>query len=81
MQQNKSCEKCGSKKIIKGAKIKDFSHANIKRNLIIEIIKSKNFLFKNTEKREVLSDICGNCGRIELYIDDYDELWKIYNGN
>lgn len=80
MHKNKSCEKCGSIKIIKDAKIIDFSHANIKRDLIIEIIKSKNILYENTEKRKVLSNICCNCGNIELYIDDYDELWKIYNG-
>lgn len=73
MIKNKTCKKCGSDKIIQGVNIIDYSHANIKRNLSLEIKKTKS------EKGEILSSICGNCGNLELYVVNYKKIWKIYN--
>ena len=68
------------KKKIKDARIINFSHANIKRNLIIEMKETKNLTtLKKSEKRIITPHICGNCGYIELYVEDYKKLWVIYN--
>lgn len=79
MIKNVACKKCGSNKIIQGVKIIDYSHGNIKRNLSLETSKTKSFLSKKREKSEISTNICGNCGNIELYAVDYKKLWEIYN--
>ena len=82
MSNNKSCKKCGSNKIIQEVKIIDFSHGNIKRNLSVEIYKTKGFFNKKNERSEIISTICGNCGncgKMELYAKNYEKLWNIYN--
>lgn len=79
MSNNKSCKKCGSNKIIQEIRIIDFSHGNIKRNLSVEIDKTKVFFNKKSERSKIVSTICGNCGKMELYAKNYEKLWNIYN--
>lgn len=79
MNKNKTCKKCNSNKIIQGVKIIDYSHGNVKRNLSLEINKTKSLFHKKYIKSEILSDICGNCGNVELNVNNFDKLWEIYN--
>ena len=78
MENNATCPKCSSEKIIQGARLKDFGHGNIKRNLILEVVKSEAFLFTDSESRELLADVCGNCGNVELKVENFEQLWKSY---
>ena len=79
MTKNKTCTKCNSNKIIQGVKIIDYSHGNIKRNLSLEIDKTKNLFHKKSVSSDILSDICGNCGNVELNVINYKKLWEVYN--
>lgn len=79
MTKNKTCTKCNSNKIIQGVKIIDYSHGNIKRNLSLEIDKTKKLFHKKSVNSEILTDICGNCGNVELNVINYEKLWEIYN--
>lgn len=81
MIKNETCKMCGSDKIIQGVKMLDFGHANIKRSLSLEVDKSKGFFHKNIEKSDISTNVCGNCGNIELYAINYHELWEFYNSN
>ncbi|WP_179320911.1 hypothetical protein [Winogradskyella helgolandensis] len=72
------CKNCDSTKIIKDAKITDFGHANIKNNLSIHIKETDSIFFNKSVKSEILAQICGNCGKIELKINNPKELWNAY---
>jgi len=72
------CKKCDSVKIIRDSKITDFGHANIKKNLSIHIKETDSMFFNKSVKGEILADICGSCGNIDLKISNPKELWDAY---
>lgn len=79
MTKNLTCPKCNSNKIIDGAKIIDYSHGNIKRNLSLELVIKKRSEGKKKLSSIIVSDICGNCGNVELRAINYERLWNFYS--
>ncbi len=73
-----TCKNCGSNKIIRNVKIVEYGHGNIKKNLTVQITKSKDKLFDQIEKGELLTDICGECGNIKLRINNFKNLWEAH---
>lgn len=73
------CAKCGSDKIIPEARIVDYGHSNIKRDLTVELIKKKGIIYNDVEKGELSANICGQCGNVELNVSNYEKLWEVYS--
>ena len=50
-----------------------------KHDLAIELHgKPEALFFKDTRKGVLKATVCGQCGRVELSIDNPQELWAIY---
>ncbi|MBQ4818747.1 hypothetical protein [Aquimarina sp. MMG016] len=79
---NPKCTNCGSDKIIEGLNIVDNAADYMKQNLSIETIKNPNaFLFKGSNKYELKAKVCGSCGKVEMTIDNPEELWNDHKRN
>lgn len=76
---NKTCPICNSEKYITNLKISDYGHMHHKKDLSIEIDTTPNNLInKGTRNHIILSDVCCNCGKVELHIENPEELWDEY---
>ena len=73
------CAKCGSDNIIPEARILDYGHSNIKRDLTVELIKKKGIIFNDVEQGELSANICGKCGNVEFSVSNYAKLWDVYS--
>jgi hypothetical protein len=79
MSQTLSCVKCGSGKIIPGARIIDTGKHSI-RNLSVCIKKDPNaILLQEPELGELKAIICCACGHTELVTDNLDKLWEAWH--
>ena len=58
--------------------IVDFGHANTKNNLSVQIKTTNNFFFNKFEKGNLKAQICGSCGKVELKVDNPNDLWQAY---
>lgn len=75
------CRKCGSTKIMKDTVISDFVDYGASQNLSVRIQKTDRAFFNQYAKAEIVSDICGNCGHMELKVANPKELWDAYSKN
>ncbi|WGK63948.1 hypothetical protein [Croceiramulus getboli] len=73
-----TCRRCQSTKIIEDARITDFAHGNVKKNLSVHIKTTDKIFFNQFEQGELLAQICGSCGHVELKIRDPQALWEAY---
>lgn len=76
--ENKNCAKCGSNKTIDRVNITDVGHYNEKNDLSIHIQTTNRVLFNRSVKSKLLANICCNCGKVELSINNPNELWDAY---
>ena len=76
--KNRIFGKCGSDKIIDDIQIIDHGHAGIKRKLSFKI-PIKGGMFKRSIQGAILPRLCGSCGNIELYVDDFQAIWNKYH--
>ncbi len=74
----KVCEKCNSNKVIENVKITDLGHGNQKSNLSIYFKTTDRVLFNDYTISEISAKVCCACGKVELSIDNPDELWEAY---
>lgn len=77
-----SCSKCGSEKVIPDISIVDHGYYDTQHELAIEMpANPKARFFKDTRKAVLKAAVCGQCGFVELSIDNYRELWDVYETN
>ena len=77
--QQDTCLRCGSPRIIRNVRIVDRSHANRRRDLCAELYEDPGALiFKGTHEARLLGNICADCGHVEVYIINPQELWEVY---
>lgn len=72
------CKKCGSTKIMEDIILSDYVVYGIPKNLSVRLKKTNRVLFNEYAKTDIISDICGNCGHMELKIANPKELWETY---
>jgi len=73
-----TCNKCGSNKIIKEARVVDYGHGNVKKNLSVYIQKTDKVFFNKFEQGELIAQICGSCGDVKFTISNANALWEAY---
>ena len=77
----KECSNCKSNNIISNVRIIDHGHGDYKRDLALETYKDPNAIFfKGTKRFPLKTEVCSNCGKVEFYIDNPQELMK-HNDN
>lgn len=56
----------------------DYGHANVKKNLSVQIQKTDKIFFNRFEQGELIAQICGSCGDVEFTISNANALWEAY---
>ena len=64
---------------MRNVKIVDHGYMDSKHDLAIELHgKPDAWLDKDTHKGVLSATVCGQCGKVELSVDNPQELWEIY---
>lgn len=73
------CSKCNSDKIIPKAKVIDRGDYNSEGDLVVAIDENPDALiFKERFRTTTIAKVCGNCGFIEFYANNPNELYQAY---
>lgn len=79
MNEITACAKCGSDKIIPRVNLTEKGHLNVTDALTIQIHENPDSLFfRSTQTGKLHAMICGNCGYVETYVDNHEELYSAY---
>ena len=75
-----NCSKCGSSKVVPRARVIDRAHygadgGNVR---VAAARKPQAFVFKGLEAADMHARVCGDCGAVELFIDDAAEVYAAY---
>ena len=73
------CSGCGSAQLIPNVKIVDHFYMNLKHDLSIEFHgRPDALILKDTHRGVLRAAVCGECGKVELSVDNPRELWEIH---
>jgi hypothetical protein len=79
MTQPENCSKCNSTKIIPNARIIDRGDYNSVRDLSVQVYEDPEaLLFKGVHEGQLTARICGDCGYVEMYVDNPAELYEVF---
>ncbi|HVQ35928.1 MAG TPA: hypothetical protein VMS31_00245 [Pyrinomonadaceae bacterium] len=79
MPQTETCSKCQSAKIIPQARIIDRADYSVNADLTVHVYENPEALiFKGTSKGTLRARICGECGYVETYVENPEELYSAY---
>lgn len=79
MNEITKCAKCGSDKIIPRVSLVERGHYNVPDALTIRVDEKPDALFfKSSQTGKLYARICGNCGYVETYVDNHEELYSAY---
>ena len=69
------CLRCGSEKIMQDVLIRD----GMGSGLNILVINTQASIFQKTKKEALKAAICGECGNVELSVNNPKQLWEHYS--
>ena len=73
------CAKCGSTKIVPGARVIDRAHYGTDSgNVQVAAARRPHKWFKLQEKVDVFARVCGECGFAEFFVDEPALLYEAY---
>lgn len=75
---SRACLKCGSKKIIPDTRIYDQGEHSDGRLQVVVYGDPGALIFKDRMFKQLRADICGECGHVELTVDEPQELYEHY---
>ena len=79
MAQTEKCSKCKSPKVIPRARIIDRADYNLNGDLTIHVYENPDALiFKGATEGTLQARICGECGYVETYVENPEELYTAY---
>lgn len=80
MTETTACVKCKSEKIVPAARIMDRGHySGDAGNLSLVVYEDPDaLLFKGSHEGSLFGRVCGECGYTELYLENPQELYEIY---
>jgi DNA-directed RNA polymerase subunit RPC12/RpoP len=73
------CPKCGSSKIIPKARILDQGQHSDGDLKVVIYGNPEALIFKNRLYGKLTADICGDCGHVELRVENPEELYDHYH--
>jgi hypothetical protein len=76
----RECRECGSKRLIPDVPIIDQNAMGESPGTLgLAVDGAPNaWIFKDRAHGQILADICGECGHVELYIPNADKLYRKY---
>ena len=79
MTDIENCSKCKSPNVIPRARIIDRADYNITTDLTVHVYENPDaMIFKGTHTGILRASICGECGYVETYIENPQELYSAY---
>lgn len=73
------CAACGSEKMMTDVRVVDYWDHGLRRDLALEMVKNPDaWIFKGTKQGILKATVCGDCGRVEMKVDNPHELWEVY---
>jgi predicted nucleic-acid-binding Zn-ribbon protein len=80
MENEMTCAKCGSTKIVPRARVIDRGDYNAESgNVRLGVArKPQAIFFKGQEKADIYARLCGACGYAELFVDDAEAIYGAY---
>ena len=73
------CPECGSSNIVKNAVMHDRGDYNAEGVLQVAVDKDpKAWVFKDRVHSSVRAEVCGDCGFLQPYATDPEQLWSAY---
>ena len=69
------CLRCGSEKIMQDVLILD----GMGSGLNILVINTQASIFQKTKKEALKAAVCGECGNVELSVNNPKQLWEHYS--
>ena len=78
-RETERCGRCGSDRIIRGVELQDtFGDTGIRRRQAeVKVEGDPNaWVFKDSAYGRISLDICGACGRAEIQVNGFEELWQ-----
>lgn len=75
---NFQCPRCGSSKIIPQAKVLDQGQASDGYLKVVVYGDPEALIFKDRLFGRLKADVCGDCGHVELRVDNHEELYEHY---
>lgn len=79
MKEVLACSKCNAEKIMRG-RIPDRGDSNIGFGDLAVLVYEdpKALVFKGAHKGTLYAQICGECGYAEIYLENPQELYAVY---
>jgi hypothetical protein len=79
MARVENCAKCQSSKVIPNARVIDRADYNQNTDLTVHVYENPEaMIFKGTHAGKLSARICGDCGYVETYIENPQELYAAY---
>lgn len=80
METEKACARCGSSKVVPRAAVLDRGDAAMDAgNVRLGIARKPSaVLFKGMERVDVYARVCGDCGYVELFVDEAQKIYRAY---
>ena len=74
------CPRCGSEKIMHNLWIRD-RYDRLQGDDLEVVVESKPnaLLFKGTHREALRATVCGECGNVELSVENPKGLWETYS--
>lgn len=69
------CPRCDSEKIMQDLLILD----KMGSGLNILVINTEASIFQKTKREELKASVCGECGNVELSVNNPKQLWEHYS--
>lgn len=74
------CPRCGSEKIMSNLRIVDQSESLVDQDLEVAVeSKPDAIFFKGTHYEALRATVCGECGFVNLSVNNPKELWNTYS--
>ena len=70
-----NCSKCQSEKVIPDVRIRDGGSLLLSVDVYDH---PEALVFKGAHSRTLQSQVCGDCGHVESYVENPQELYEIY---
>lgn len=70
-----NCPKCDSEKIMQDVLIRDEMGLSVN----ILVINTQASIFQKTKKEALKAAVCGECGNVELSVNNPKQLWEHYS--
>lgn len=78
MRVKPTCSRCGSDRVIPDAQIVDSGWRRSLRLSVAVYQLPDALLVKGGKKDALKVSDCGDCGRVDLSVENPEELWEIY---